>query len=86
MIPGNNSVEEKLINVADVYDFMISQKWGKTLLKSRNGVQWIFSVNENKQNKLHHILNDDDDEDDDNDLYTRNPFTMSKILYDDNIN
>ena len=49
-------------------------------------MQWIFSVNENKQNKLHHILNDDDDEDDDNDLYTRNPFTMSKILYDDNIN
>ena len=62
------------------------KNWGKTLLKSRNGVQWIFSVNENKQNKLHHILNDYDDEDDDNDLYTRNPFTMSKILYDDNIN
>ena len=33
LIPGNNSVEEKLINVADVYDFMISQKLGKNTSK-----------------------------------------------------
>ena len=56
----------------------------------KNGVDWIFSDNGSKHKNLHCILDDDTDDDDDDDdddgddLNTHSPFTMNKILYDDN--
>ena len=59
-----------------------SKFWNKVIHKSKNGVDCI-SDNENKH-KDHHCILDDDDDDDDDDLNSCNPFTVIKILYDDN--
>ena len=61
-----------------------SKFWNKVIHKSKNGVDCI-SDNENKHKDHHCILDDDDgDDDDDDDLNLCNPFTVIKILYDDN--
>ena len=62
--------------------FYISQN---SIHKSKNGVYWIFSGNRNEHKNLHHIL-DHNDDDDVNYLNTRNLFTMSKTLYDNENN
>ena len=49
-----------------------------TIHKTKNGVDWIFSDNENKHKNFLHFLDDDDE------LNTHNSFTMNKILYDNN--
>ena len=56
-----------------------SKFWNKVIHKSKNGVDCI-SDNENKHKDHHCILDDDGDDD----LNPCNPFTVIKILYDDN--
>ena len=82
LIPDNISIKQEVINAADVgVNFYISQN---SVHKSKNGIDWIFSGNRNKCKNLHHILDHDDD--DVNYLNTRNLFTMSKTLYDNENN
>ena len=77
LIPGDISVE-KLMNAAHVgVNFYDKTNFKNNIIhKTKNGVDWIFSDNENKHKNFHRIL------DDDNELNTHNPFTMNKILYD----
>ena len=68
-------------NVADVrVNFYDKSKFENNVIhKSKNGVDWVFNVNENKHKNLHCISDDDD-----YDLTTCDTFTINKILYADN--
>ena len=78
------------INVADVgVTFHNKSKFeNNEIYKSKDGVDWIFNVIENKHKNLHCNFHHDDDGDGDNDndhdLNFCDTFKVNKSLYDDN--
>ena len=69
LITGGLSIEEEFINVADFsVNFYDKSKFENNVIhKSKNGLDWICSDNENKHKSLHRIFDDNDDDDDDDD-------------------